>query len=802
MKRPIQLISVILVALLLGASFFSGLSEMKVDAAAERIAAADIQKHKSYMLADEFRQSTDDLTRMARLYAVTGKVQYIDEYQLVRAIRSGEKERPPFYNRPYWDFLSAGVTPPEYVSGDQFGEPRKVSLQEMMVEIGFTDQEMSQLNAAIDASEQLVQIELQAINAVQGIFKNDDGEYAFSGVPDLDLAEELMFSDAYLAEKAKISAEIAKFYDLLEARLHHEVELAHAEKNAAGSQALIALAFLALISVAVGVFLLIFCVRPLGLLSNAMQALAKGKTETEIPCQNARSEFGILARQIGDYKAASDKIAEMGDEARASREAAEAQKETALQLQGEMDKVVENAMAGDFTARVKIDSKDEATTRIANGMNSLMGRLDEATLEVVKALRALGDGDVETPMDLHGEGRFMELEDTSETARHRLGELIQKMTESTDEARRSQENVLKQQEVSQRLQAEIDTLLDGAQHGCFDQRITLDTDDANAKRIASGLNNLMDRYDETISELVKLFSAFGSGDLTAELSLASEGRFGELKESADTARALLVELIEQTTGSANEVLDSVNRVRSDSVVVAEAMQSQAASIEQTSAATVEMNQAVRDSASSLNGATDLAKSVTAQAQNGSQTVEQVIEAVEEIKKRADKIASFVSIIENISFQTNLLALNASVEAARAGEAGRGFAVVASEVRNLSLKASDAATEIADLIHATSDSVENGVSLSRKSGDALADIAQNITKLEENMAKISTTSDMQATSFHEIRQAIGEINDSTQRTAASADCTAEVADSLVRTSEALKMTLSRFVTSRKHASAAA
>src|SRR5215813_5716851 len=37
------------------------------------IAQAEIQRYHSYQLADELRQSSDDLTRMARLYAVTGE---------------------------------------------------------------------------------------------------------------------------------------------------------------------------------------------------------------------------------------------------------------------------------------------------------------------------------------------------------------------------------------------------------------------------------------------------------------------------------------------------------------------------------------------------------------------------------------------------------------------------------------------------------------------------------------------------------------------------------------------------------
>ncbi len=62
---------------------------------------------QSYMLADELRQSSDDLTRLGRAYVATGNPEYEREYFAILDIRNGKAPRPVAYNRIYWDFVAA-----------------------------------------------------------------------------------------------------------------------------------------------------------------------------------------------------------------------------------------------------------------------------------------------------------------------------------------------------------------------------------------------------------------------------------------------------------------------------------------------------------------------------------------------------------------------------------------------------------------------------------------------------------------------------------------------------------------------
>ncbi|MEK9727326.1 MAG: methyl-accepting chemotaxis protein, partial [Candidatus Margulisiibacteriota bacterium] len=63
---------------------------------------AQTNRHQSLQLADELRQSSDDLTRFARTYVTTGDKKYKKYFQQVLDIRNGILSRPDDYQNVYW----------------------------------------------------------------------------------------------------------------------------------------------------------------------------------------------------------------------------------------------------------------------------------------------------------------------------------------------------------------------------------------------------------------------------------------------------------------------------------------------------------------------------------------------------------------------------------------------------------------------------------------------------------------------------------------------------------------------------
>ena len=69
--------------------------------AEKQVDRANELRHLTHLLADELRQSSDDLTRMVRTYVGTGDLVYKRRYQEILDIRDGKRPRPADYQNIY-----------------------------------------------------------------------------------------------------------------------------------------------------------------------------------------------------------------------------------------------------------------------------------------------------------------------------------------------------------------------------------------------------------------------------------------------------------------------------------------------------------------------------------------------------------------------------------------------------------------------------------------------------------------------------------------------------------------------------
>jgi uncharacterized protein YoxC len=175
------------------------------------------QRYQSYLLADQLRQSSDDLTRMARTYVITGDSKYEKIYWDILAIRNGQKARPENYDRIYWDLvLNYGDKPRP--------DGETIALQELMKRAGFTEEEFGKLREAQNASDSLVTTETIAMNALKGLYNDGTGNYIKRGEPDQEMAIKIMHDLKYHQDKAVIMRPIDDFFVLVDQRTKSEVE--------------------------------------------------------------------------------------------------------------------------------------------------------------------------------------------------------------------------------------------------------------------------------------------------------------------------------------------------------------------------------------------------------------------------------------------------------------------------------------------------------------------------------------------------------------------------------------------------
>jgi PAS domain S-box-containing protein len=204
---------------------------------------------RSYLLADELQQSSDELTRMARTFVVTGDPEFERRYRAILDIRRGKRPRPEHYDRVYW-YLASQRLP------DANGPGERASLHDLMVRAGFTSTELARLDEATAHSDALVKTEVAAMNAAQGRLDDGTGDFTVHGPPDRDLALRMMHDAAYDDAKTAIMRPIEDFYVMFRARTAGAVAAHRAQAQALVSW-VVALALATLATFALSLFALL-----------------------------------------------------------------------------------------------------------------------------------------------------------------------------------------------------------------------------------------------------------------------------------------------------------------------------------------------------------------------------------------------------------------------------------------------------------------------------------------------------------------------------------------------------------------
>ncbi len=245
---------------------------------------------------------------------------------------------------------------------------------------------------------------------------------------------------------------------------------------------------------------------------------------------------------------------------------------------------------------------------------------------------------------------------------------------------------------------------------------------------------------------------------------------------ADTMTTLR-ETITAVNTAAAEIDTALGEIAAGNQDLSVRTERQAAHLQQTSADTSRLADAVDANARGAHSAADLAALSKGRAEQGGRLVDQMVGVMQSITESSNKVHDITSVIDSIAFQTNILALNAAVEAARAGEQGRGFAVVAAEVRVLAQRSAAAAAEINSLITASSERVETGGAIVLETGKAIAQVVTDVQMLFGLINDIASASDAQNTDVQAIAGMLTKLDDATHQNAALVEQAAAATSSI-------------------------
>jgi len=280
-----------------------------------------------------------------------------------------------------------------------------------------------------------------------------------------------------------------------------------------------------------------------------------------------------------------------------------------------------------------------------------------------------------------------------------------------------------------------------------------------------------------LGSAVRVAESVAEGNLTSAIVAIGADEVSQLLRALHRMNGSLVTIVSRVRNSSDSIATGSSQIAAGNADLSQRTEEQASNLQQTAASMEELTATVKQNADTARAATQIASSASVAAAQGGRVVGQVVSTMEEISQASRQIVDIIGVIDGIAFQTNILALNAAVEAARAGEQGRGFAVVASEVRSLAQRSAEAAKQIKSLIGASVSKVESGSSLVDVAGKSMAEIVTQVTRVNDLIGEISSSSAEQSTGIGQIGDAVNQLDQVTQQNAALVEESAAAAESL-------------------------
>ena len=329
--------------------------------------------------------------------------------------------------------------------------------------------------------------------------------------------------------------------------------------------------------------------------------------------------------------------------------------------------------------------------------------------------------------------------------------------------------------------------------GDLDVEIKTETNDEIGD-VSDALNKTVVRlkeYIDYINEISEVLTQIANGDLRIDLKYAYAGEFQKVKEALYHISESMIDVMQNIAESSAQVSGGSEELARAAQGLAEGAESQSLAIEDLLANTISVTKQVEENKNDFEQSAENIKSVARMMEESQERMNQMRNAMTNIRETSQKVVGIIKAIEDIASQTNLLSLNASIEAARAGEAGRGFAVVAGEIGNLANESARAVNTTRELISVSLAEIEKGNSMAADVVESLSVAVTEMENVNEMIQQSARKAVLQLQSVNQIKDGVEDMSQGVQDNSAMAEETSATSEELAAQSVVLNDLMQKF-----------